>query len=68
MSEESKSSVAYATKEELEALRAEITELRTLVADAFTFGANELRPLFGQGTLALVLDGCAEGLRKAGNK
>jgi hypothetical protein len=50
---------------ELDAVRAEIQALRILIAEAFEFGANELRPLFGQGTLALVLDGCAEGLRKA---
>jgi hypothetical protein len=49
---------------EIDALRAEINELRDLVAEAFEFGANELRPLFGQSTVALVLDACAKGLRE----
>lgn len=55
-----------ATPTEIELLQIELDELRSLTAEAFEFAANELRPLFGQGALALVFDGCAKGIREAG--
>lgn len=49
---------------ELAEVRRDVAQLRDDIARGLDFGANELRPLFGQGTLALVFDAIAKGLRK----
>ena len=41
-----------------------------LIVEGFEWAANQVRPMFGQGALALVFDGVAEGLKekKKGSK
>jgi len=36
----------------------------TLTVEGFRWAANEVRPMFGVGAIALVLDGIADGLEK----
>lgn len=42
----------------------EVKTLREDLVAAFEFAANELKPMFGQGALAMVFDAIAKGLRK----
>jgi hypothetical protein len=50
------------------ALQARVDLLEELLIEGFQFAANELRPLFGQGALALVFDGVADGIQKKVSK
>ena len=47
-----------------EDLEKELRAFKVTVAEGFEFGANELRPLFGQGSLALVMEAIAKGIRE----
>lgn len=40
----------------------------SLLVEGFEWAANQVRPMFGQGALAMVLDGIAEGLKNPKNK
>lgn len=45
--------------------RVEVLERKLdLVIEGFEFAANEVRPMFGQGALAVIFDAVAKGLRK----
>ena len=48
-------------------LKSRVEELERrfdLVVEAFEWAANQVRPMFGQGALAVIFDSVADGLKK----
>jgi hypothetical protein len=50
--------------QDLQVAQAKLVALREDVAKGLEFGGDQLRPLFGQGQVALTLDAIAKGLRR----
>ncbi len=55
--------VKQSRTDELEARLKALEKQNELLIEAFEWGANQIRPMFGQGAIALVFDGIAEGLK-----
>ncbi len=51
-------------KRTLEARVDELERKFGLITEGFEWAANQVRPMFGQGALAVIFDGVADGLKK----
>jgi len=49
----------------LEARLDALEKQNELIIEGFEWAANQVRPMFGQGALAVIFDGIAEGLKKS---
>lgn len=57
----------YAVRQELAALKQENAEIKAklkIVTDGYQFAADQIRPLFGMGAVALVFDSIYERLTR----